>query len=399
MQRIVFLICLTACAAGLPAPKISVENTKQLQSTVSVDRDTYFPGEAAMFTVTVRNPGGAALEIPSTNGCFALRKVLEGGVSLPLSAQPICPSRVVENGPTTTSLGGGEQRQSMLSSDTLVSAMEERSAVLNRPGYYQLEYQYHYLHPSAVFHVVTPRLDAATVVKLQDVTYNDPNTGREVRIPAYAHVFALRWMNQSYICVSQSPDSSGRAVTADSKGDFEGADFPYVRIGTSAEAVKSIALSVDAHDRVTAMWVDAAGHWQGKSVNATAPDAEPRDVQIGLDSTLERVAPADTRQFTATVIGAAVTGVKWSVAVAQGAPAGAAAGTVSGAGRYAAPVNVARPYQVIVRARVAGGSAIAVVNLGAGRGAQKGAGIRGLGSPKREGTAETVASVSAPSLD
>jgi hypothetical protein len=198
-----------------------------------------------------------------------------------------------------------------------------------------------------------------------------------VRLPAYLHVFALRWNNQSYICVSQSPDSSGRTVTADSKGDFAGADFPYVRIASSAEAVKSINASVDEHDRLTAIWVDAAGHWQGKSLNG-APEMEPGAVQIGLESTLERVAAADSRQFTATVIGTAETAVKWSVALAPGAPSGAVTGTVTASGKYSAPANASRPYQVIVKARVAGRSAMAVVLLGPG--------ARGLGAG--EGLAE-----------
>jgi hypothetical protein len=368
----ILTVTITAIASSPPAPRQSVENTKQLQGTLSLDRDTYFPGEVALFTVTVRNPESGLLEIPepfsSVNGCFALRKLLEGGVALPLSAQPICPSRVAETSTQATAiLGPSEQRQAILSSETLMSAMDAPAPpVLNRPGYYQLEYLYYYLHPSAVFRVVTPHLDASTVVQLQDVTYTDPNTGRNVRLPAYLHVLALRWNNQSYICVSQFPGSTAQAVSADAHGDFSGSDFPYVRIATSPEAVKSMNATVDAHDRLTVLWLDAAGHWQGQSVGASLAEPRPGTVQIGLDSTFEKVMPAGSRQFTATVIGSTDAALKWSVALAPGAPARAAAGVVNASGKYSAPANVTRAYQVILRARLqndAARSAIAVLNL------------------------------------
>jgi hypothetical protein len=382
-------LTMTAAGAGLPAPTAAVENTRQLQGTLTADRDTYFPGEAAMFTLTLKNPSSGSLEVPepysSANSCFELRKLLEGGVSLPLSARPICPSRIVDTKSRSTAvLGAGEERQSLISSDTLMSGSEELSvsqgpAVLNRPGYYQIEYSYHHVNPSVVFRVVTPRLDTATVLKLPDITYGDPSTGRTISVPAYMHLFALRWNNQSYICISQSPDSSGRAVAGDAHGDFEGTDFPYVRIATSTEAIRSLNASVDAHDRLTVIWVDAAGHWQGKTLNGRMPETETGAVQIGLDSTVEKLTPSDTKQFTATVIGVPNAPLKWTVALAPGAPAGAATGTVSASGKYSAPATVTRPYQVILKARLQSDStksAIAMVHLAPPRRANTGGAAR-----------------------
>ena len=366
----------TAVAAGPPVSETTIENTRQLQSTLSLDRDTYFPGEAGFFTVTVRNPGSTPLEVPDPfsagSSCFAMRKLLEGGTSIPLSTQPVCPSRVVETGAQTTAiLAGGDQRQTIVSSDTLALALDANATapgppVLNRPGYYQVEYVYHHLHPSVVFRVVAPHLDADTVVRLQDVTYTDPNTGKPVRLPAYLHVLALRWNSQTFICVSQFPDSGGKGVSADARGDFPGAGFPYVRIATSQEPIRFLNATVDANDRLSVLWLDTAGHWQVQSFASALPEPEPGGVQIGLDSTCEKLSPSEGRQFNATIIGSADTILKWTVALAPGAPASAQTGAVSASGKYSAPASITRPYQVILRARSQADtakSAIAVVTL------------------------------------
>jgi hypothetical protein len=63
------------------------------------------------------------------------------------------------------------------------------------------------------------------------------------------------------------------------------------------------------------------------------------------------VSAADTKQFTARVAGAANRNVRWSLAVAQGAPAGALTGSVTAAGVYTAPAEIAKPYAVIVTAQ------------------------------------------------
>ncbi|MBZ5618363.1 MAG: hypothetical protein LAQ69_06450 [Acidobacteriia bacterium] len=368
---------LTALSAGPPKlpPSAPLENTRQLQSTLSVDRDTYFSGEAAIFTLTVRNPASTPLEVPTlfstANGCFVLTKRLEGGSPAPLSAKPICPFRLVETAAqATTRLASGEERQTTLSADALLSALGARAMstgqFLNRPGYYQIEYVDTDPRPSAVFRVVAPHLDAAAVVKLQDVSYVDPATRRIVHMPAYRHVFALRWNNQSFICVSQAPDSRGRAVSADGRGDYAGADFPYVRVAVSPDSVTSIKATADAQDGLTVTWQDATSHWHLKLLGSAPPEPVPGAVQVGLDSTFERLNAAEARQFTATVIGSRNPNLRWSVSLGPGAPVGAQPGSVSASGMYAAPVTIARPYRVILTARSQADesrSAVAVVSL------------------------------------
>lgn len=351
-------------------PQVPAEKTVQLQSALSLDRIAYFPGEAGVFTLSVRNSESTPVEIPEpfsgAGGCFALRK-LEGGTLLPLSAGPICPSRVVENQTGSTAvLRGGELRQAVFNFDTLASALDGKTTkVLNLPGYYQVEYLYH-SRPAVMFRVVRPHLDAATVVQLPDISYADPATGRDVSLPAYLHVLALRWNRQTFICVSQSPESSDRTPTADARGDYPGADFPYVRVATNLEPVTSITATVDPDSRVTIGWLDTTGQWQMKVLDNTLPDPEPGPVQIGMDSTLEELKAAEARQFTATVIGSENRNLEWSVTLGPGAPAGVQAGAVSASGLYSAPARVTRPYRVILKARSradADKSAIAMISL------------------------------------
>lgn len=379
-----FAYALTLVAAlGLAVPSgaqptstPAADNAKQLQSTLSLDRDTYFSGEAALFTLTVRNPASTALAVPTpfsaANGCFALSRRLDGSAPTPLSAKPVCPFRSMEaDRAGTTILASGEERQATLSSDTLISALPSwvrkgGTGVFSRPGYYQVEYLDQTPRPSAVFRVVAPHLEAAAVVKLSDVTFVDPAAGQRVYVPVYRHVFAVRWNNQSFICVSQAPDSRDRAVSADGHGDYAGSDFPYVRIAATAVPVTSITATADAQDRLTIEWQDSSLHRHIKLLGSASTDPVGGAVQIGLNSTFEKLNAAEARQFSATVLGSSNTNLNWTVSLAPGSPAGSQPGTVSPSGVYSAPAKVNRPYRVILTARSQAdesSSAVAVVSL------------------------------------
>ncbi len=351
-----------------------VDNTRELNTVLAADRDTYFPGEAALFTFTVHNPKSKQLEVPApfsaSNSCFALRRVLDDGTVMTLSAQPICPTRVVDGAPSITILGGGESRRASLSADTLASSLNSSTPatsarVLNRPGYYQLEYLYYYAHPTLVFRVAQPRFEAAAVAKLQEIAYADPATNKIVRVSPYVHAFAVRWNNQSYICVSQNPDTKTAPLTPDARGNFAGSDFPYVRIAATSDSVKALTATADAQDRITIAWQDSAGAWQNKTLENYPAETETAAVHIGLDPTAERLNAGSERQFNATAIGAAGN-LKWSVSLGPGAPADARPGIVNATGLYSAPPKVSRPYTVIVRARATADSsraAIAIVSI------------------------------------
>jgi hypothetical protein len=367
---------LVAGPTGQPSVA-PVENTKELHTILAADRDIYFPGEAALFTLTIRNPKSTKLEVPApfsaSNGCFALRKVLDDGTIVSLSTQPLCPTRIVDAAaPSIAVLGAGEQRQASLSADTLAATLNASlpatsTRVLNRPGYYQLEYLFYNAHPSLVFRVAQPHFEAVAVAKLQDIAYADPASGRIVKVSPYVHAFAVRWNNQSFICVSQNPESKDTPLGPDARGNFTGADFPYIRIAATQESVKALTASVDDQDHVTIAWQDAAGAWQNKVLeNYPSETGVTAAAHIGLDPTAERLNAGSERQFNATAVGSANNNLKWSVSLGPGAPADARPGVVSATGLYSAPAKVSRPYTVIVKARSGADSnrsAIAVVAL------------------------------------
>jgi hypothetical protein len=223
------------------------------------------------------------------------------------------------------------------------------SAVPGTAGYYQISQGA--THASAVFRIAMPRLEAATAVRIHDIVYTDPATRREVRVPAYMHVFSLRWNNQSYLCVALSPSLRDKAVATDSAGNVTAVGVPYRRLTTVAGPIAVVAGTANAQDNLAIAWTDAKGTSQTLLVasdrRATSADA----VRVGIDSSFERLSAADTQQFNARVTGATNRNVRWSLAVAPGAPTGALTGGITAAGVYTAPAGIAKPYAVIVTAQ------------------------------------------------
>ena len=304
------LASLLIVTAVLPAATVApAENTKQLQGAIGADRDTYFPGEAAIFTVTLRNPGQAALEVPEPlsgdNGCFALRKRDQRGALVPVVARPICPNGSAEsNAPAITTLGSGEQRKGSVSADVLthglsVSGGGPASPTLNAPGSYQLEYLYYNLHSTVAFQVVPAHLDASAVTRLRDISYKDPDSGKPVHLTTYVRAFALRWKNQTYICVSQGPGANSSTVTGDANGDYTNGDFPYVRIAATPDPVTSIVVNTDAQNRLIVMWQDAKKVWRSRMLLSYPLDPARVTAQVKADHSADALNAAQNNSLTA----------------------------------------------------------------------------------------------------
>jgi len=323
--------------------------TGRLVSTMSLDRSVYFPGEEAILTLTVHNPGSSPVDVAVTlSGCFELSRVSAAGSLVPVLGRPVCPLRTVQNTGSKTLLGAGEETQIATTGDDMWPGASA-SSVPGTAGFYQLAQNLS--GASAVFRIAMPRLEAATAVRLHDIVYNDPATGREVRLPAYMHIFSLRWNNQSFLCISQAPSLQDKAVATDRAGNVVSVEVPYRRLAALPGPVASVAGTASAQDNLAITWADARGSGQTMLVAGDQRVGTAEGVQVGLNSTFERMSPADTQQFSATVAGAANRSVLWSVSLAPGAPAGAQPGAVSAAGVYTAPAGIAKPYAVIVTAQ------------------------------------------------
>ncbi len=341
------------------------DNAPKLQTAISLDRATYFPGEESVVTLAARNTQRTPLEVPepfaATNGCFDLSKLASGGSFQSLSSRPVCPFRPIERAGAKTTFDPGEERRATVTGEAL---WQNADAPASGPGtgYYQVAYRNS--TASAVFHIVAPRLETVTAVRLRDVTYNDQN-GHAVHAGAYLHVFSVRWQNQSYLCVTRSPSLQDRAVSADGNGNVLGVNVPYRRVAVVSNPIVAIKAIANQQDGLAVSWTDSTGATQMVLVPSGA-GLRATGVQVGLDSTFEKVVSGASLQLHARVAGAGNSAVKWSVALGPGAPGGAPTGSVNASGRYEAPAEVSAPYPVIVVAQSmvdASKSALGVVAL------------------------------------
>jgi hypothetical protein len=335
-------------AQGAAAP---VSNNGQLVSSIAVDRSVYFPGEEAVLTLTARNAGSAAVEVASpfaAFGCFGLSRVSPSGSLVPLFARPVCPLRLVEAARSKTVLAAGEESRVTISGEDMWPGASA-STLPGTPGYYQISQGVS--GASVVFRIAMPRLEAATAVRINDITYNDPATGREVRLKAYMHAFSLRWNNQSYLCVALSPSLRDKAVATDGAGNVTAVGVPYRRLATLPGPVATVTGTASAQDNLAIAWTDTRGASQTVLVASSQHQSTAEIVQVGLTASFERLSPAETQQFTARVAGATNRNVNWSLALAPGVPARAPTGSVTAAGVYTAPAGIDKPYAVIVTAQ------------------------------------------------
>jgi hypothetical protein len=358
---------LLAATGRAQANNPSTDNNGRLQNAISLDRATYFPGEDAVLTLTARNSQRTRLEVPepfgSTTGCFDLSKLAPAGSFVPLSARPVCPFRAIESSTAKAVFEPGEERRATVAGDALWHGAESAPSSA-ASGYYQVAY--HNSNASAVFRVVAPHLEAATAVRLRDIEYTDQATGHVRRLTAYMHVFSVRWNNQSYLCVAQSPSLQDKAIVTDGSGNVVSVNVPYRRLATVPDPVTSIKATANVDNNLAITWVDSTGAARTTLSAGTPHPSTSGDVEIGLDSTFEKVASGASLQFHARVAGSGNNGVRWSLAPGPGAPAGASTGSMTATGRYSAPSDVSVPYVVIVVAQSvvdATKSAFGVVNL------------------------------------
>jgi hypothetical protein len=354
------IVVLAATALGLQAQdsETLVDNTLQLRVTLSLDRTTYFPGEAAVLTLTVINPTAATLPVlapfNSDTGCLNIFNIV-GNQSPALMGSEIHCFLVDANTPTAL-LASSEQRQATLNSydpffDIGLPAMPAGMAVPTDAGYYMMRYSYG-AQASAAWTVVSPHVEAVSVAQVQDGSYVDAASGDTLQYAQYMHAFALRWAGQSYICVTQSPTALNDPPRMNSNGDLVGdSPGPYIRVASSQNSIVSLTLTADPSGNLTLLWQDSAGSQQtlplamGPQPHFTGP------VHVGMTPAWIAMSQSSSQQFTADVVGASNTNVNWSVSLGPDAPPGVSTGAISASGVYSSPSSVTVPYTASVTAQ------------------------------------------------
>jgi hypothetical protein len=189
---IVTCIAAMGLACGLDAQSLAtlLANTQELQVQVTLDHPTYFPGEAAVVTITVTNPTSGPLPVLAPfshdTGCLVTYNRPAGGPPSPYGADTVCDGLPIAAHETV--IAAGAQAQIELNGccemfDFGGSGVDIPEA----PGTYTINYFYAG-SGSAPFSVVVPHLDAAGVVQMQDMSYTDPTTGENVDQPSYMHL-------------------------------------------------------------------------------------------------------------------------------------------------------------------------------------------------------------------
>lgn len=277
-----FLISILA-AAGLPClcqePGTLQFDTSNMKVTVSMDRQTYLPGEEAQITLTVSNPGSGPVVslapfLTFTSCLYSIRTDTPPPAQLMPGAQTLCQS-VPITGSITTTFASGETRRMVLNSyDKLFDASEKAyrgGGVPTTPGAYSLRFEYGAsAEAQAEYTVAATKVEADAITRIHDALYNpDPDHYPPQSFPMYVHILALNSGGGSYIVVSQRPVAPKALVVPKTqfhdKIDFDeshaGASLvsPFKRVAAAAAAIVSLSATADAQENLTIEWTDENG--------------------------------------------------------------------------------------------------------------------------------------------
>jgi len=271
-------------------------DTSNMKVTVTMDRETYLPGEAAEITLRVSNPASTPVKslspfLSSTSCLYSMKR----DQPLRIGGPPPSNCGSVPDSSNTTTFVAGELKQVVLNSyenlfDIDLAAMTGRS-VPTTPGTYSLMFQYGATASAQVEYAVSDaKVEADTIARLRDIVFtrHPAKVAPEV-LPMYVHVLALRSGEQSYICVQQITVTNTSLVA---RREFFGDDLdvtdprvqmtaaiPFKRVATSSTSI--VTLSTRAHDNEDLMieWTDSAGRKDRLNYPASYPARSPAQHQ------------------------------------------------------------------------------------------------------------------------
>jgi hypothetical protein len=277
-----------ALAQGVLDKSTVTEDTGRLSVKIKMDRAAiYFPDELYDATIEVTNPTSAPMLVSApfagTTSCFFL-SARQGDKLVSLGGPD---ARCSQSWLPVIMLKPGEIRRLVLHSywDGFWPELTGNGAAPFQPGTFVLSYSYG--SPAAAdFEVVSPKLEADTVARVKDLMYSDRADGQDPHpLPASVHVFAVRWQNQSYICVSQSDVTNLTPDPAVKAGEFNPTVGPYKRVATSQEPIASLSAKADAEENLTIEWrTSSDGHGQFYyPASYVVRDAHERARKLWLD--------------------------------------------------------------------------------------------------------------------
>jgi hypothetical protein len=251
-------VALTATGFSQARTTLAVD-TSNMRVTVSLDRQTYLPGEVAEVTLEVTNPASVPvttlLPFISDTGCLTFRWVLNGRMGGKMSVNCVYATVTPSN---TTRFAPGETKKLVLKSYDSIFDVGERvmegGAVPEKSGDYGITYWYGTTMATALDTVAATQLEAEAIVALP------PST-------PYVHVVALRSGGVSYICVPQAKVGQSHAIASKevmaTKPSFEHMYVmtilatPLKRVATVNNPVVGLSATGDAGGNLSIKWTDS----------------------------------------------------------------------------------------------------------------------------------------------
>jgi hypothetical protein len=220
-----------------------VENTRKLKVTMTLDRETYLPGEAAELRVTIANQTLGAIEAyePLKNGPdeFLIARVVSGKFGF-VTQQECCPSWPATS--TRWFAPGESVLRILLPSADESEKRSPRFLVPTDPGDYKLFYLYGAAEPID-FRVLPARLSTHTLVPLQRPGQQKSGTKDGYKMLPYTRRIPLAVIEaegKHYVVASLR---EGGDILRDNRGvafGWEQAISPYVRIAASDQPIVSL---------------------------------------------------------------------------------------------------------------------------------------------------------------
>jgi hypothetical protein len=237
----------------------AVENIDELNTSISLDRSTYFAGEVAKITIRVENPTDKALEIPDPRQSlyFNVACLGEPYAHCGMADWVATPG---DNTPLLTLQPGGVIEFTVLSSDQVPGSseltVEPGGTVPIRVG----QARFHGFWGQLDFDVVAPKLiqivRAKFTAKAESSTDEPQQTANgsqtvgagEKTVDRYINAMVLESASERAIVISQKPRQwiphiRGTQDRPLNKGDVEEI-FPFYRIATVSGPVQNLQISL-----------------------------------------------------------------------------------------------------------------------------------------------------------